>query len=444
MAEIRFDPTRLRTLPVTVLLGATCLALFALRPAAAEDVAVPVVKINVIEEVDVPAQREGRLASLDVREGTMVRANTEIGRVDDAATRLAVQRAKLLVDLARKQAEGDAKVELARKALAEARAAVGRAELQLAVAQRTAENELAVRAAESAVDEAKAEVAKWRFEVAIAGKQAESTIDEEIARATTATAQNELNRAEATRRSVGDAVSASEVASLTLARDRAKLEGERAVELREIAGMTKSLKQAEETAGAAAVASAELAVQQAEFDHALDQLAVDAETLTVEQARLAVDTANVKVAQAEQEAEVVALNAAVAEADHAIAAEELTRHAVVTPVTGVVAERYKTPGTWVKPGESVVRVLRLDRLRAEAYVDALSIDAGDVGSQVLVTVPTRSGPRKLLGEVVHVSREVDSVNRQVLVWAEFDNPDFAVLPGVQGQMTIRLGTRAER
>ena len=53
-----------------------------------------------------------------------------------------------------------------------------------------------------------------------------------------------------------------------------------------------------------------------------------------------------------------------------LAAQKVERHQVLAPLSGMVVEIHRQRGEWVEPGDKVLRIVRLDRLRAEGFVDA--------------------------------------------------------------------------
>jgi macrolide-specific efflux system membrane fusion protein len=83
------------------------------------------------------------------------------------------------------------------------------------------------------------------------------------------------------------------------------------------------------------------------------------------------------------------------------------------------------------------RVVRIDRLRVEAFLD--SHEAGDnlVGREVTLSVELPGRDQgEFSGKVVFVSPEVDPVNGQVRVWAEVDNRQSRLRPGLHGTLKI--------
>jgi macrolide-specific efflux system membrane fusion protein len=92
----------------------------------------------------------------------------------------------------------------------------------------------------------------------------------------------------------------------------------------------------------------------------------------------------------------------------------------------------------VQPGDAVVRLLRINPLRAEGFLRArdlrYKLEKQPVKLQVILPGETR--PTSFEGRVVFVDPEIDPVNSQVRVWAEIDNSSDRLRPGMRGDMAI--------
>jgi macrolide-specific efflux system membrane fusion protein len=110
---------------------------------------------------------------------------------------------------------------------------------------------------------------------------------------------------------------------------------------------------------------------------------------------------------------------------------------IVAPINGVVVEVLRQPGEWVEPGEKVLRIVRMDRLRAEGMVHIRDLPPDLRGAPVSITMDLPGkGETTFQGKVVFVSPEISPVNGQVRVWAEVNNKDGLLKPGLRPRMTI--------
>jgi len=266
-----------------------------------EEIEVSSALVKLVEQVDVPAREAGVLATVEVREGQMVDRGDPLAGIVDTEARIAAERAKI-------------ELEIARKAL---------------------ENDVSIRFAKKSVEVAKAEL------------------------------QRSLDSIEKYPKSISD----SEMDRLRLVVERAALE-----------------------------------VEQAEYD-----LAIAAFTRQVK------------------------------ENDLEAALEKVQRRKITAPIAGVVVDVHRHPGEWVEPGEAVVRILRIDRLRAEGFLEvgAFGRELEGCGVRLKVDLPGKPGA-EFPGKLVFLSPEIDPVNAQIRVWAEIENRGLLLRPGMRARLIVEV------
>lgn len=155
--------------------------------------------------------------------------------------------------------------------------------------------------------------------------------------------------------------------------------------------------------------------------------------------RLIVDRAVLEVEQAERELEIAEFTRQIKENGYKSAQEKVERHRITAPIGGVVVQVNRHRGEWVEPGEMVVRILRLDRLRAEGFLPVryLRHDLQDWQVKLTVDLPGNPGA-EFPGKVVFLSPEIDPVNSQISIWVEIENKDLRLRPGMRAKMTIMV------
>jgi macrolide-specific efflux system membrane fusion protein len=166
----------------------------------------------------------------------------------------------------------------------------------------------------------------------------------------------------------------------------------------------------------------------------------------IDQLRLTTEKALLEIEQAELEQSIARLTARQKETELESAQIKLNRHRLAAPFAGMVVQVKRHRGEWVNPGDSVMRLVRLDRLRVEAFVPARAVTPHLQGRRVtlIVDLPQR-GNIRFNGEVVFVSPEVNPVNGQIRLWAEVDNLDLQLRPGqpatlvIASDSTVRAG-----
>lgn len=115
----------------------------------------------------------------------------------------------------------------------------------------------------------------------------------------------------------------------------------------------------------------------------------------------------------------------------------LEQRQIISPLDGIVVQVHRREGEWVRPGEKTIRVVRIDRLRVEAFVNLSQNLAALESAPVVLQVAGKAG-QAYSGTVVFVHPEADPVNGQVRLWAEIENRDGALRPGQRGRLTVTL------
>lgn len=171
--------------------------------------------------------------------------------------------------------------------------------------------------------------------------------------------------------------------------------------------------------------------------------------------RLSADQANLQIKQSRHDLDINKKSVFVREAEDEIAALQIERRLVVAPFDGVVVKRYVEVGEWVRPGDPVLRIIRINRVQLEGFVDASQVLPAEIeGQEVSVSVnsgrpqPTALNPRDTIkGRVVFASPEVEA--GRFLMRAEVDNvwmPDpgspkggyWLLSPGLTADVQISL------
>ena len=144
-----------------------------------------------------------------------------------------------------------------------------------------------------------------------------------------------------------------------------------------------------------------------------------------------------QIEQAGHELSAEKLNLKLKQSDLEIAQHEIERRQIFAPLTGVVEKVNHQEGEWVETGTSLLRILRVDRLRAEGFIRDEDVVGNPVGRRATLTISRRGRPgARFVGKIVFVSTEINPVNGQIRFWAEFDNPNLALRPGMKGSLII--------
>jgi multidrug efflux pump subunit AcrA (membrane-fusion protein) len=156
--------------------------------------------------------------------------------------------------------------------------------------------------------------------------------------------------------------------------------------------------------------------------------------------RLVVEKTDLSIEQSDRDLQESALTKSLKEQTVGVASKKLKDHRITAPIAGMVVQVYRQAGEWLNRGDPVVRIIRLNRLRVEAFVDGTRFGTNLIGCPVTLT--TRLPPGDVVGlfegTITFVSPEVQPVNGQVRVWADVENPQLKLRPGVRGTLTIDL------
>lgn len=338
--------------------------------ALCEDLVISSVFVQ-MDQVEIPSRKSGVIKAITSREGSDVKADQEVARLDDQIALIELKNAEKEWQLAGHEAGDKSPIDLAKKKQEKEKQTLIQIQIQSKAARRQAENELKIKAAQKARD----------------------------------VASNELARAKRARSEFADAVSQSEIDGLQLTLDQATLEA-----------------------------------AQASFEQQQQTLAADASDENARVQELAIQQSGVEIKQAESKQITSQLAAGLQQGKVDAAKLNLEHHRIRSAFPCVIIELLKQEGEWVKPGDAVMRVLRLDRLKVEGFLPISQLRESMVGAPATISLIGLQDKRiEVSGRVSFVSPQVDAVNKEVAVWAEFEKGDFQIRPGMQGSMTIHLG-----
>lgn len=153
--------------------------------------------------------------------------------------------------------------------------------------------------------------------------------------------------------------------------------------------------------------------------------------------------AELQIEQAEMDQRVAALTSESKGSELAAAETAISRRQIKAPIGGMVVEVKRKLGEWVQPGETVVRLVRLDRLRVEGFLNASQHNPHEVMNRpVLVEVQlAHDRVEQFRGKVTFVNPLVEA-DGEFRIWAEVVNRteegQWLLLPGLNADMTIEI------
>ncbi len=121
----------------------------------------------------------------------------------------------------------------------------------------------------------------------------------------------------------------------------------------------------------------------------------------------------------------------------------IQRRQIRAPLDGVITNVYRHVGEWVAPGDPVVKIVRVNRLRIEGFLNVADYDPQEIeGRAVTIDAELAHGRKvKFPGKVVFVSPLVQA-GGEYRIFAEVNNRQEAgqwvLRPGLFATMSIHL------
>src|SRR4051794_26321471 len=165
------------------------------------------------------------------------------------------------------------------------------------------------------------------------------------------------------------------------------------------------------------------------FAKSVSQSQLDVEQLTVQKNRLEGE-------QATQEQQIAILEMRYQESELNTARAQITRRRIVAPFDGVIVQIYARKGEWAEPGQKALRIVNVDRLKAEGFIRAEDATEHIIGQPTRLMVEPGGERNTFSGKIIFVSPEVDPITGQVRIWAEIDNRDGRLRPGQPARMAV--------
>ena len=127
-----------------------------------------------------------------------------------------------------------------------------------------------------------------------------------------------------------------------------------------------------------------------------------------------------------------------------VATITVNHHRIAAAQDGVIVQVFRRVGEWVQPGDAIMRIVYMDKLRVEGFVDSDAFTADEIfGREVEVTAQL---PRGRIEKFRSVISFVDPVvlSGNFRVWCDVENRQhnghWILRPGNNAEMTIKLGS----
>jgi RND family efflux transporter MFP subunit len=122
------------------------------------------------------------------------------------------------------------------------------------------------------------------------------------------------------------------------------------------------------------------------------------------------------------EKEIAKFTAAAKQVEIEAALEAMKRREIRSPVDGVVAQVHLHKGEWVKPGDPVLHVIQLDRLKIEGEIELARYTPSQVmGRPITVEATLQDRKVQFAGKITFVRPMLNALGTKYLVKAEVEN-----------------------
>jgi multidrug efflux pump subunit AcrA (membrane-fusion protein) len=154
--------------------------------------------------------------------------------------------------------------------------------------------------------------------------------------------------------------------------------------------------------------------------------------------------------KAELEFKVAGLTAKVKEASVEAADDDIERRRVTSPIDGIVIEIDKQEGEWVNPGDRIMRIVRMDKVRIEGQLPIADVSPIQVKDRPVTVEATISRNKKvqLTGRIVFVSPELNPAGTKFRVVAEVENREeqgvWILMKDMSPTVTVEAGVAADK
>lgn len=184
-----------------------------------------------------------------------------------------------------------------------------------------------------------------------------------------------------------------------------------------------------------------LAVAAAELRRAMELRDADFDLITdteIDRLELIRDKSQLDIERSEMDLETLRLKVKLKEAELAVQEDDVDRYQIRCPIDGMVVKVEKREGEWINESDTVVRVVRIDRLRVEGLVTAAQAAEGLTGRSMTLQVDVPGlESMEFEGKVVFVDPEANPFNMKVRIWAEVENRDLKLFPGWKANVHIQ-------
>jgi multidrug efflux pump subunit AcrA (membrane-fusion protein) len=159
--------------------------------------------------------------------------------------------------------------------------------------------------------------------------------------------------------------------------------------------------------------------------------------------QLDLDRSTLQIEKARKDQVLARLDAKTKHAELEATQMALKRRTILAPFDGEVVDTYRHKSEWVNPGDPILKLVRLDTLHVQGFINADQYDRSEIQGKPITVMINRARERQVSvqGRIVYVDQMVGS-NNKFRVRAEVKNKregdNWLIEPGRFVRMTIHL------
>lgn len=156
------------------------------------------------------------------------------------------------------------------------------------------------------------------------------------------------------------------------------------------------------------------------------------------QKQLALAQTKVRITQAKASKQQKDLRAKLAQSNVFLGQQKTDRLTLRSPIAGTVVKIDHRPGEWVQAGTTIVKIIRMDELRVDFFVDINQLDPANLVHQPVWVVANRGQTEtRFVGKITSFGSDVSStgsVRVHAVIQNQKSGDHWLLLPG----MTVRM------
>jgi RND family efflux transporter MFP subunit len=178
-----------------------------------------------------------------------------------------------------------------------------------------------------------------------------------------------------------------------------------------------------------------------ELDKKLEELETARRKLVVDNKKVDFDATEVLFkttkAVSGEEREKKQVEYKIAAVEHDMAAEQLRRRSVASPLAGVITEVMLDVGEACQPYQPLLRIVDVRRVYFVANIEAKAAAMLKQGQPVKLEIETGAAALPVQGKISFLSPVADPASGLLKVKVLFENPEGKIRPGLAGKLSLK-------